>query len=189
MRVTNHFVNAGSQIERIVFDDGTIWGPAEMNAAVFLPGGSSAIGTSGADTFDLTLSAATTAAGGAGNDTYLTNRGGGADIVADSGGSDRIAFGAAVTSDQLWFRHVGNHLEIGIIGTSDKVTIQNWYTSAGNRVERFETAQGQVLLDTQVENLVSAMAAFAPPPAGQTTLPQDYQSTLQPIIASNWQQG
>ncbi len=189
VRVTNHFVNAGSQIERIVFDDGTVWGPAEMNAAVFLPGGSSAIGTSGADTFDLTLSAATTAAGGAGNDTYLANRGGGADIVADSGGSDRIAFGAAVTSDQLWFRHVGNHLEIGIIGTSDKVTIQNWYTSAGNRVERFETAQGQVLLDTQVENLVSAMAAFAPPPAGQTTLPQDYQSTLQPIIASNWQQG
>jgi hypothetical protein len=30
------------------------------------------------------------------------------------------------------------------------------------------------------------MAAFAPPAAGQTTLPDDYRTALQPVIAANW---
>jgi hypothetical protein len=30
------------------------------------------------------------------------------------------------------------------------------------------------------------MAAFAPPAAGQTTLPTDYQTALNPIIAASW---
>jgi hypothetical protein len=34
---------------------------------------------------------------------------------------------------------------------------------------------------------VSAMAAFSPPAAGQTTLPANYQTALAPVIAANWQ--
>ena len=30
------------------------------------------------------------------------------------------------------------------------------------------------------------MAAFAPPKAGETTLPADYQNTLNAVIAANW---
>ena len=186
IRVTNQFANAGNQIERIAFDNGTVWGLSEINAAVYLPAGASAIGTAGNDTFDLSNAAATTAVGGAGNDAYLIARGGGADLVSDNSGTDKISFGSTVSADQLWFRHVNANLEISVIGTSDKVTIQNWYNGAANHVERFETAQGLALLDTQVENLVSAMAAFAPPAAGQTTLPQSYQDTLSPVIAANW---
>jgi len=33
------------------------------------------------------------------------------------------------------------------------------------------------------------MAAFAPPAAGQTTLPASYQDDLLPVIAANWQSG
>jgi len=43
------------------------------------------------------------------------------------------------------------------------------------------------LLDSQVQNLVSAMAGFAPPAAGQTTLPANYASSLAPTLAANWQ--
>ncbi|GHU17827.1 hypothetical protein FACS189475_02290 [Betaproteobacteria bacterium] len=50
-----------------------------------------------------------------------------------------------------------------------------------------KTNDCQVLLQTQVEVLVQAMAAFAPPAAGQTTLPQDVQDALAPVIAANWQ--
>ncbi|TXT35919.1 MAG: putative rtx family calcium-binding cytotoxins and bacteriocins protein, partial [Comamonadaceae bacterium] len=46
---------------------------------------------------------------------------------------------------------------------------------------------GKTLLDSQVQNLVSAMAGFAPPPAGQTTLSAAYQNTLAPVLAANWQ--
>ncbi|MFM2344165.1 MAG: hypothetical protein RLZZ210_775 [Pseudomonadota bacterium] len=30
------------------------------------------------------------------------------------------------------------------------------------------------------------MASFAPPTMGQTTLPQNYQDSLNPVIAANW---
>ena len=49
------------------------------------------------------------------------------------------------------------------------------------------TSDGKVLLDSQVQNLVQAMAAFAPPAAGQTTLNASQQAALAPVIAANWQ--
>jgi hypothetical protein len=54
-------------------------------------------------------------------------------------------------------------------------------------VEQFKTSNGKTLLDSQVNNLVNAMAAFAPPAAGQTTLPDNYAASLSPVIAANWQ--
>jgi len=71
--------------------------------------------------------------------------------------------------------------------TTDKLTIENWYLGSSFHVEQFKTADGKLLLDSQVENLVQAMAAFAPPAAGQTTLPPTYQDALAPVIAANWQ--
>jgi hypothetical protein len=67
------------------------------------------------------------------------------------------------------------------------MTIQNWYSGSTYHIEQFKTDDNKVLLDTRVENLVQAMAAFAPPSAGQTTLPQNYQDALAPVIAANWQ--
>ena len=129
--------------------------------------------------------------GGAGNDTYVLGRGHGADTVTEndstSGNADLASFLAGVATDQIWFRHVGNDLEASIIGTSDKLTIKNWYSGSAYHVEQFRTADNHLLLDSKVENLVQAMAAFSPPAAGQTTLPSNYQTALQPVIAANWQ--
>ena len=129
--------------------------------------------------------------GGLGNDTYLFSLGHGSDTLIENdamvGNTDVALFGAGIASNQLWFRHVGNHLEVSIIGTSDKVTIQDWYSGESRHIEQFKTADNKLLLDTQVETLVQAMAAFAPPSAGQTTLPQNYQDQLAPVLAANWQ--
>ena len=66
--------------------------------------------------------------------------------------------------------------------------INDWYLGNSNHVEQFKTTDGaKSLLDSQVENLVNAMAGFAPPTAGQTTLPPTYQTSLAPVIAANWQ--
>ena len=73
-----------------------------------------------------------------------------------------------------------------MIGTTDKMTVSNWYLGSQYHVEAFQTADGKTLLDSQVQNLVQAMAAFAPPAAGQTTLPANYQASLEPQIAANW---
>ncbi|WP_319244450.1 calcium-binding protein [uncultured Propionivibrio sp.] len=149
-------------------------------------------------------STANTFAGNAGNDriesggstdTYLFNRGDGQDTINDYGyyyynnyqiGMDKIIFGPDITPDQLWFRHVGNNLEVDVIGTADSVTIENWYASSTYHIEQFKTADGKVLVDAQVGLLVQAMASFSPPPSGQTVLPQNCQEALTPVIVANW---
>jgi VCBS repeat-containing protein len=128
--------------------------------------------------------------GGAGNDIYLFDRDSGVDTViekdASAGNTDVLRFGDNVADDQIWFSRAGSDLEISFIGTDDKVIIDDWYKGSAYHVEEFQTADGKTLLDSQVENLVSAMAAFSPPPAGQATLPQNYQDALAPVLAANW---
>ncbi|TAN49587.1 MAG: calcium-binding protein, partial [Methylococcaceae bacterium] len=142
-------------------------------------------------------------AGGKGNDrvqsssngdTYLFSRGDGQDTINDhsygNAAADKLVFGAATSSnppiafDQLWFRHTGDHLEVTVIGEPDSIVIENWYLGTIYHIEQFQTQDGKTLLDSQVENLVLAMADFALPT--ETILPQDYQDTLAPILAANW---
>lgn len=128
--------------------------------------------------------------GGVGNDTYVLGRGYGADTVVESdttaGNTDVAQFASGIATDQLWFTKAANNLEVSIIGTSDKLIIKDWYVGAGNHVEQFKTSDGKTLLDSQVQNLVNAMASFAPPAAGQTSLPTNYHSSLDTVIAANW---
>jgi hypothetical protein len=66
--------------------------------------------------------------------------------------------------------------------------IKDWYLGTAYHVEQFKTTDGALtLLDSQVENLVNAMASFAPPAAGETSLPPAYQTSLSMVIAANWQ--
>lgn len=132
-----------------------------------------------------------TLTGGAGNDTYRMGRGQGSDTIVENdavaGNADVALFGVDIATDQLWFRQVGNNLEVSVIGSSDQFTLNNWYLGSQYHVEQFRTSDGRVLSDSNVQNLVQAMASFSPPAAGQTTLPPNYQSSLNTVIAANWQ--
>jgi Ca2+-binding RTX toxin-like protein len=148
-------------------------------------------GAAGNDTLE-GLGGADTLTGGTGDDTYILGRGYAADTVieidATTGNIDLAQFMSGVAADQIWFRHVSNNLEASIIGTPDKLVIKDWYLGTAYHVEQFKTTDGaKTLLDSQVQNLVNAMASFAPPAAGQTTLPQNYQDALAGVIAANWQ--
>jgi Ca2+-binding RTX toxin-like protein len=129
--------------------------------------------------------------GGSGNDTYWLGRGFGIDTItendATAGNTDVARFEAGIATDQLWFAKSGNHLNVSIIGTSDRFTLNNWYLGDQYRVEQFKTSDGKTLLDSQVQNLVSAMAGFSPPAAGQTTLSASQATALAPVISANWQ--
>ncbi|MFT3736953.1 MAG: VCBS domain-containing protein [Rhodocyclaceae bacterium] len=128
--------------------------------------------------------------GGAGNDTYMLGRGYGIDTITEndstSGNTDVLQAASDIAAAQLWFVKNGNNLEVSVIGTSDKNILTNWYLGSQYHVEQFKSGDGKTLLDTQVQSLVSAMAAFSPPAAGQTTLPASYQATLNSVIAANW---
>ncbi|MHB1198401.1 MAG: putative Ig domain-containing protein [Polaromonas sp.] len=119
------------------------------------------------------------------DDRYLFARGDGQDLIADGGGQDRLDL-EDVRADQLWFSHAGNNLEVSVIGTTDKLSVADWYLGDQYHVEQFKTSDGKTLLDSQVQNLVDAMAAFAPPAAGQTTLAANYATALSPVIVANW---
>lgn len=84
-------------------------------------------------------------------------------------------------------RRVDTSLEVSVIGTGDKITINNWYDGASNHVEKIQVADGHYLMDSQVEQLVQAMASMTPPPAGQTTLTAAQHQQLDMVFASSWQ--
>ncbi|MCC6922850.1 MAG: hypothetical protein IT525_07250 [Nitrosomonas sp.] len=91
-----------------------------------------------------------------------------------------------MSASQIWFQHVGNNLEVSVIGTSDKLVINDWYSGTAYRIKRFRTTDGFTLFDSQIDDLVDAMAVFALPDIGQTELPVDYAAVLDPLIASLW---
>ncbi|WP_159588743.1 calcium-binding protein [Hydrogenophaga sp. BPS33] len=128
-------------------------------------------------------------------DTYIFNLGDGRDTITEwgvnhsmgyAGYDDTLQFGQGIAHDQLWFSRDGNDLDVTLMGSSEGVVIKDWYASPYRQVEQFQAADNQVLLASQIDALVQAMAAFSPPPPGQTTLTPALQSALAPVIAANW---
>ncbi len=193
------------------FANGDVLTGAQIMAVANKPYGSSLTGTANKDSLqglagDDTLSGLAgndTLAGGLGNDlliggkgadTYVFNRGDGQDIVVENDTSllntllspDLLKIGSA-KANQLWLTKSGNNLDIAIIGTSDKVTIQDWYKGSAYQVEKI-TALGdnKSLSASKVNALVTAMAKFSAPAEGVTTLPAATQTGLNKILASSW---
>ncbi len=194
----NDLVDGGAGNDALDGDEGddTLTGGAGNDELEGNSGNDTLIGGLGNDTLegdegDDTLN------GGLGNDTYEFGRGDGQDLITDnSGTADKLAFNRGLTlidpADVILSR-VASDLHIAIEGTSDQLTIQNWYTGTANRVEIFESGSGDVLLSTQVEQLIQAMAAFTT----NTGLSWEevaggggdsaQQAQFQGIIAANWQ--
>jgi len=126
--------------------------------------------------------------GGKGNDTYLFNRGDGQDIIVDTDStlfnSDWLKLGGA-TSKQLWLTKSGSNLDIKILGTSDKVTVQNWFAGSSNQVEKITASDGKSLSASKVNALVNAMASFTPP-ADAASLPANAPAAITKLVASSW---
>jgi hypothetical protein len=104
-----------------------------------------------------------------------------------SSAKGEIDFGGGLTDENLWFTQSGNNLQIDLLGTSDQITVSNWFGSAGAQVSSIN-ADG-LILDSQVSTLVSAMATYASNNSGfnpttATTMPTD--TTLQSAITAAW---
>jgi Ca2+-binding RTX toxin-like protein len=127
--------------------------------------------------------------GGIGNDTFRFSRGEGQDLVRDGGGTtDKLLYDSGIDPLDLVISRQANDLRLAIHGSTDTVTIQNWYAGTANRTETIQAGNGQTLLSTQVDQLIQAMAAFTL----QSGLswdqaidqrPQDVQA----VLAASWQ--
>ncbi len=126
--------------------------------------------------------------GGAGNDVFQLARGDGQDTITDaSGAGDRLSFSSGINSLDLMLSQSANDLRIAVYGSTDQVTIANWYAGAANQIETVQAGNGQQLLNTQVSQLIQAMAGFTQ----QTGLSWDQAITQRPqdvqqILAANW---
>jgi Ca2+-binding RTX toxin-like protein len=208
IRVESWATNPGIRIERVEFADGTAWDTDVLWAAPVL-------GSEGDDTITAISTTGDTLRGlggndrlngssgndvlrgGAGNDylsgdtgsdTYLFGPGDGADTIYNydtNAASIDIARFEDVSFEDLWFNRSGNNLQISIAGTDDRVTINHWYSSVNYQLDRIE-AGSSILLNTQVEQLVSAMASYAVPSGVGNLIPPEVKDELQPVLAHSW---
>ncbi|MEK9498391.1 S8 family serine peptidase [Photorhabdus sp. P32] len=103
-----------------------------------------------------------------------------------SGRMGNLVFGKDISPERLWFQHEGQDLQISVIGSKQEVTLHNWYASHPERPGSIMAGDGHRLMDRDVENLVQAMAAFAPPAPATAMLGDVEQQRLQPVLAANW---
>ena len=130
--------------------------------------------------------------GGFGNDTYLIHRGEGQDVITENdgtaGNSDRLQYGVTINPLDLVITRQVNDLRLAVHGSADQVTIRDWYVSTDHHIETVQAGTGALLLSTQVDQLIQAMASFSQQ-SGLTwdqaidQRPQDVQA----ILAASWQ--
>ncbi|BFU95945.1 MAG: hypothetical protein NTNFB02_26670 [Nitrospira sp.] len=154
-------------------------------------GNDSLSGGSGADQFT-GGTGNDTLTGGSGNDSYTFVRGDGQEAIVDSdsasGNQDHVLFGQGINPLDLVLSRQVNNLRLAVHGSNDVVTIRNWYTSpATNQIENIQAGNGQHLLNTQVDQLIQAMAGFSQ----QSGLTWDQAIDQQPqqvqaVLAANW---
>ncbi len=127
--------------------------------------------------------------GGTGNDTYIVNRGDGKDTIWDeSGTANRLVYGNGINPIDLVLSRQADDLRIAVHGTGDQVTIQEWYSRPSTgQIEDIRAGNGQHILNTQVNQLIQAMASFSQ----QTGLTWDqgiaqHPQQVQAIVAASW---
>lgn len=133
--IANQFLASRYQVEEIRFADGTVWTPTTTPILIQGSTGNDVLaGTSGPDVFE-GLAGNDTLQGGAGNDTYRFSRGGGQDTITDldsaTGNVDKVLFAADILPGDVKATRSGSTLVLTVNGTTDRVTINNYFVNDG----------------------------------------------------------
>jgi len=129
--------------------------------------------------------------GSVGNDTYFFNRGDGNDIIYDqdvnAGNQDTVVFN--VDPLDLIFRQSGKNLVVSLAGTTDTLAVDKFFNGSKFQTEVFTTSDGSKLLNTQVNQLIQAMAQFSASHGGITweQAVQQNPDEVNQIITAYWQ--
>ncbi|MGB4069840.1 MAG: calcium-binding protein [Nitrospira sp.] len=180
----NDFLNGGTGHDRLDGGSGDdrLLGGAGNDQLIGGSGADQLIGGFGNDTL----------VGNSGNDTYQFARGDGQDTIQDvdvfAGNQDRVLLETTINPLDLVLSRQANDLRLAIHGSADQVTVKDWYLGRTNHIETIQAGNGEILLSTQVNQLIQAMAAFSQQ-SGLTweqaidQRPQDVQT----VLAASWQ--
>lgn len=123
--------------------------------------------------------------GGYGDDAYTFAAGDGQDVINEYNGMDKADLNRNLLS--VMFERVGNDLRVAMNGSTDTITVTSWYGSDDKKIETFEAADGSTITNTQVEQLIQAMASFSTDNGMSWSQALDNQSaTAQSIISQYW---
>jgi Ca2+-binding RTX toxin-like protein len=160
-----------------------LWGDAGNDTLLGNAGADSLDGGAGNDSLQ----------GNAGNDTYLFTAGWGSDTIAENdataGNTDTVAFGSGIRALDLVFGKSAGSLVVSRHGVpADRVSVSGWDGGAAYQTEVFRAADGATLLNSQVDQLIQAMAQFTATTGlswdqGIDQRPDDVQA----ILAAYWQ--
>ena len=140
LTVKDYYVTDGAKIEAVSFSDGTTWDQptVESMANSATAGDDYLVGTTGDDNLD-GGAGNDTLAGGEGDDTYEMYAGAGDDTIVETAGLDVIVVDAP--QDQVAVSRTDTDLVLHLGGT-DRLTVKNFYTADGARVEGVEFSDG-----------------------------------------------
>jgi hypothetical protein len=174
------------------------YGEIALCIAIFRTPSASISGSGfGSNTFELgagseTLTGGNQSNGGNGNNAYLASAAAGQAIIFPneaSGTNNELDFTSAITVQNLWFIQSGNDLKIDLLGTSTSVAVKGWFSSSSNQLQ--EITAGGMKLDSQVSQLVQAMATYSannsgfdPTNSNMPVVPND--ASLQNSVAAAW---
>jgi Ca2+-binding RTX toxin-like protein len=166
----NNPSNNYNPVQEFRFSNGTTWNLDTIRAKAF-------VGTTGADNLEGTVLADTidggagndTLSGGLGDDTYLFGKGDGYDIIQSffesaSNKLNVLQFKAGVLPTEVVAVQNGRDLIVSIIGTADKVTIDEFFgssnnpTNSNNPVQEFRFSNGTVWNLSAIQSRVNVGA-------------------------------
>ena len=155
MTLVGWFFHPTNQIERIVFEDGTVWAPAETESLRYF-------GTAG-DDFIQTTDHGERIEGRGGNDVLLGGMGddvyvsvfGGFDYIQDFAGLDELQMGSGISPDQVQRVRLNgsDDLILRVAGTGDQVTLVGWFFHPTNQIERVVFEDDTVWAPAETESL------------------------------------
>ncbi|MCP3445817.1 calcium-binding protein [Bradyrhizobium sp. CCGUVB14] len=201
LRVNFQYWGDGSQIQgltHIQFANGSNWSRSNLLDATstFTWSGSATNATLtgndyGSNIFQLGAGGEMAYGGARSNVFQVTSSTGQAQINLSSatGSKNELDFLSGITDQNLWFERAGNDLKIDLLGTNTSTTIGNWFSGGGGALQ--EITAGGLKIDSQISQLVQAMATYSSNNAGFDptnssiqTLPSD--TTLQSAVAAAW---
>lgn len=124
--------------------------------------------------------------GGDGNDTYIFGTGYGQDVVNEIGDTDKALLGHNELN--AMFERDNNDLRVSIAGSTDTFTVKYWYSNDSYKIERFESADGDYITHTQIDQLIQAMASFSTSNNGMSWSQalQDRPQDVQAVLSQYW---
>lgn len=172
LTIANQFNSTADRVEEIRFADGTVWTPATIPMLIRgTTANNNLVGTAGPDVFE-GLEGNDTLSGGGGNDTYRIFRGDGQDTITDSDGTagnlDKIVYASDIPPAEVNATRSGSDLVLKLTGTTDQVTVTNYFQNDG--ATSFLTEQIKFLVDGTVWDLNTVKTAVLTGTTGDDTL-------------------